>query len=154
MAWLLDRTARVGKPPPPHSCWPPPRPPRPAPVQVTGAWARATAPGQNSGAVYLTITAAAADRLLSAASPDAHAAMLHQTTHMGAMSGMADMASAPIPAGGTLAFTPGGAHIMLMGLPHALRAGSRIGLDLTFAHAGTVHVSVPVQPITAAGPPG
>ncbi len=124
------------------------------PVRVTGAWARATVPGQDSGAVYLDITATSPDRLLSAASPDASAAMLHQTTHMGGMSGMSDMDAMPIPAGATVAFAPGGAHIMLMGLPHGLKAGTRIRLDLTFAHAGTVHVSVPVEPVTAAGPPG
>ena len=123
-------------------------------IQVTGAWARATAPGQESGAVYLSITASVADKLLSAASPDAQSAMLHQTTHMGSMSGMKDIDSLPIPAGGTVAFAPGGAHIMLSGLPHGLKAGTQIHLDLIFAHAGTVHVSVPVQPVTAAGPPG
>ena len=80
--------------------------------------------------------------------------MLHQTTHAGGMSAMTDMQPVPIPAGGTLAFAPGGAHIMLAGLRHPLAAGSRIELDLTFAHAGVVHVSVPVQPITASGPPG
>ncbi len=124
------------------------------PVQVTGAWARATAPGQDSGAVYLDITAAAPDRLLSAASPDATSAMLHQTTHQGGMSAMSDMDAVPIAAGDTVAFAPGGAHIMLTGLPHGLKAGTRIRLDLIFAHAGTVHVSVPVEPITAAGPHG
>ena len=123
-------------------------------MRITGAWARATAPGQDSGAIYLAITATRADQLLSAASPDARSAMLHQTTHTGGMSGMADMDSLPIAAGATLAFTPGAAHIMLMGLPHPLIAGSHIRLDLNFAHAGTIQVSVPVQPITAAGPPG
>ena len=107
------------------------------PVQVTGAWARATAP----------------DKLLSAASPDARSAMLHQTTHQAGMSGMSDMDAMPIAAGATVAFAPGGAHIMLTGLQHGLKAGTRIRLDLSFAHAGTVPVTVPVQPITAAGPP-
>ena len=123
-------------------------------VQITGAWARATVPGQDSGAVYLNITATSPDKLLSAASPDASSAMLHQTTHMGSMSGMSDMDAMPIAAGATLAFAPGGAHIMLTGLAHGLKAGTHIRLDLTFVHAGTLHVSVPVQPITAAGPPG
>ena len=124
------------------------------PVKITSAWARATVPGQDSGAVYLNITANSADKLLSAASPDASSAMLHQTTRMGSMSGMKDMDAMPIAAGATVAFAPGGAHIMLAGLPHGLKAGTQIRLDLTFAHAGIVHVSVPVQPITAAGPPG
>ncbi len=127
--------------------------PEPA-VQITGAWARATAPGQDSGAAYLNITVTNPDKLLSAASPEAKSAMLHQTTRTGSMSAMTDMQAIAIPAGGTFAFAPGGAHIMLTGLQHGLAAGTRIQLDLTFAHAGVVHVSVPVEPITAAGPPG
>ncbi len=123
------------------------------PVRILHPWARATAPGQDTGAVYLTIAAAQPDKLLGVASPDAGAAMLHQTTHMGDMSSMTDMAAPAIAAGGTLALAPGGAHIMLTGLPHGLRAGDRVRLDLTFARAGVVHVEVPVQPITATGAP-
>ncbi len=123
------------------------------PVQITGAWARATAPGQDSGAAYLKVTVTNPDTLLSASSPNAKSAMLHQTTHTGGMSAMSDMQAIPIPAGGTFAFAPGGAHIMLTGLQHGLLAGTRFQLDLTFAHAGIVHVSVPVEPITASGPP-
>ena len=72
------------------------------PVQITGAWARATAPGQDSGAAYLNITVTNPDKLLSAASPQAKSAMLHQTTHAGSMSAMKDMQarsrpSAPSP---------------------------------------------------------
>ena len=119
-----------------------------------GAWARATAPGQDSGAAYLNITVTNPDKLLSAASPQAKSAMLHQTTHAGSMSAMKDMQAVSIPAGGTFAFAPGGAHIMLTGLQHGLAAGTHLQLDLTFAHAGGVHVSVPVEPITASGPPG
>ena len=124
------------------------------PVQVTGAWARATAPGQDAGAAYLTLSAAAADRLVAVSSPDAQMAMLHQTTHGGGMSGMADMDGVDLPAHATVHLAPGGTHVMLTGLRHALAAGGTVALDLTFAHAGVVHVRVPVQPITAAGPPG
>jgi copper(I)-binding protein len=53
-----------------------------------------------------------------------------------------------------VALAPGALHIMLMGLKHPLVAGSAVALDLTFTHAGVVHVRVPVQPIGASGPPG
>jgi copper(I)-binding protein len=124
------------------------------PVQVTGAWARATAPGQNTGVAYLTITSREADRLVALSSPDAAMAMLHATTQTGGMSGMEDMDSVAVPAGGTVRLAPRGMHVMLMDLKHPLAAGSQIGLDLHFAKAGAVHVQVPVQPIGAAGPPG
>ena len=124
------------------------------PVLVSGAWSRATAPHQDTGVVYLSIAAPAGDTLTGASSPDAAAAMLHQTTRQGAMTGMADMGSLAIPPGGTVRFAPGGDHVMLMGLKHPLKAGGRVRLDLTFTRAGVVHVTAPVQPLGAAGPPG
>lgn len=125
-----------------------------AQVAVSGAWARATAPGQDSGVVYLTITPRAPDRLVKLASPAAASVMLHRTTQQGGMSGMADMDGLTVPAGRSVQLAPHGMHIMLMGLRHPLAAGGSVGLDLTFATAGVVHVQVPVQPIGAVGPPG
>ncbi len=124
------------------------------PVLVSRAWSRATAPHQDSGVVYLSITAPAGDTLTGASSPDAAAAMLHQVTHQGAMAGMADMGSLTIPPGGTVRFAPGGDHVMLMGLKHPLKAGDQVRLDLTFTRAGVVHVTAPVQKLGAAPPPG
>ncbi len=123
-------------------------------VQVRGAWARATAPGQDTGVVYLSMTSPVADRLVAVSSPDAGMAMLHATTESGGMSGMTDVDGVAVPAGGTVKLVPHGMHVMLMDLKHGLVAGTEIGLDLKFAKAGVLHVHVPVQPIGAAGPPG
>ncbi len=125
-----------------------------AQVLVAGAWARATAPHQDTGVVYLQLTAAGGDTLTDIATPDAGMGMLHRTTHQGDMSGMADVDSLVLPPGRTVELAPGALHIMLMDLKHPLVAGSSVALDLTFAHAGVVHVRVPVQPIGASGPPG
>jgi copper(I)-binding protein len=124
-----------------------------AQVVVAGAWSRATAPHQDSGVVYLSLTAPGGDTLTDIATPDAAMGMLHQTTHQGSMSGMADMDSLKLPPGKTVTLAPGALHIMLMELKHPLVAGTAVALDLTFAHAGVVHVRVPVQPIGASGPP-
>ncbi len=123
------------------------------PVLVSGAWSRATAPHQDSGVVYLSVTAPAGDTLTGASSPDAAQAMLHRVTHQGAMSGMADMGSVSIPAGGTVRLAPDGDHVMLMGLKHPLKPGDSVRLDLAFRRAGVVHVTAPVQPLGASGPP-
>jgi len=128
--------------------------PAAAAVQVSGAWARATAPGQDEGAVYLSMTSPAADRLTGVSSPDAGMAMLHITTQTGGMSGMQDMDGVSLPPGKTVTFAPHGMHIMLMDLKHPLTAGSVIGVDLTFQKAGTVHAQVKVEKITATGPQG
>ncbi len=123
-----------------------------AQITVTGAWARASAPGQDDGAVYLSITSPTADRLTAAASPESDMAMLHRTVRQGAMSSMQDMAGLDIPAGKTVALSPHGTHLMLMGLKHPLKPGQAVSVDLTFAKAGTVHVNAPVEPLGATGP--
>jgi copper(I)-binding protein len=125
-----------------------------AQIVVAGAWARATAPHQDTGVVYLSLTAPGGDTLTAIDTPDADMGMLHRTTHQGGMSRMADVDSLKLPPGTTVALAPGALHIMLMGLKHPLVAGSAVALDLTFTHAGVVHVRVPVQPIGASGPPG
>ncbi len=122
-------------------------------VAVRDAWARATAPGQTEGAVYMTLTSASGDTLTGVSSPDAGAAMLHKTTEAGGMSDMSDMDALPLPAGEPTALAPRGFHVMLMDLKHPLVAGQAVELDLTFAKSGVVHVKAPVQPITASGPP-
>ncbi len=55
----------------------------------------------------------------------------------------------PIPPGETLAFGPGGAHLMLSGLKTPLREGDRFDLTLQFEAAGEVTIEVPVRSITA-----
>ncbi len=123
-------------------------------VQVSGAWARATAPLQDEAAVYFALASPAGDTLTAVASDDAAGAMLHRSTVRGGMAGMADMDDLALPAGRTVRLEPRGMHVMLTGLKHGLRAGDHVGLTLHFAHAGIVHVSVPVLPIGSAGPPG
>ncbi len=125
-----------------------------SPVSISGAWARATAPGQTDGVAYLTLSSAAGDRLTGAESPDAEMAMLHDTTQQGGMSGMQDMDGLDLPAGQKVALVPHGMHLMLMGLKHPLVTGEKLDLELDFAKAGKVHVTVPVQPLGASGPPG
>jgi copper(I)-binding protein len=80
--------------------------------------------------------------------------MLHSTTEHGGMSGMQDMDGLDLPAGKRVALAPHGMHLMLMGLKHPLVAGGKIDIELDFTNAGRVHVTVPVQPLAASGPPG
>jgi len=122
-------------------------------VAVHDAWARATAPGQTVGAVYMTLSTPVSDSLVGVSSPDAGAAMLHRTTKMNGMTGMSDVDSVPIPAGRKVTLAPNGIHVMLMDLKHPLIPGQAVEVDLTFANSPTVHVKAPVQPITAAAPP-
>ncbi len=126
--------------------------PAPDLPQVSATWARATVPGQTTGAVYLTLTSNSAERLVSATSPDADMVMLHRSTEAGGMAGMQDVDGLDLPAGRPVTLAPRGLHLMMTGLKHPLVAGSYVPLALTFKLAGSATFNVPVVPIGANGP--
>ena len=117
------------------------------------AWARATPPGADVGAVYLTIEnkGGAADRLMAVTSPAAQSAMLHRDRR-----GRRRQHHAPADgshrAGATLDMKPGGAHIMLMGLKAPLKEGETVDVTLTFEKAGEVKTTAKVQALGADTP--
>jgi copper(I)-binding protein len=123
-------------------------------LTADGAWARATAPHQDSGVVYLTLHADKAVAITSVASPAAGMAMLHRTSRAGGMSSMRDVDRLEVGAGQTVRLAPGGLHIMLMGLHHPLMAGEHVGLTLGLSDGTSLRVDAPVQPLGASGPPG
>ncbi|MDP1629786.1 MAG: copper chaperone PCu(A)C [Caulobacter sp.] len=118
----------------------------PAAVQVSGAWARPAAQGGN-GVGYATVTSQGpADKLTGASSPAAQRVEIHESM---VMDGKAMMHAHPdgvaVPAGGVLAFKPGGLHLMLIGLKAPLKAGDHVAVTLTFQKAGKITVDFPVQ---------
>jgi copper(I)-binding protein len=118
-----------------------------APVSVTGAWSRATLPHQNEGVAYMSLMSPDGDVLTGADSADAGMAMLHQAVRSapGSMV-MRDVESIALPAGRPVALAPGGSHIMLMDLKHALKPGDTLHLTLHFARGGDQAIDVPVRP--------
>lgn len=124
-------------------------------LAVTDAWARATPPGAEIGAAYLTIEnrGAADERIVSAASPVARSVEPHQAIEENGMVKMRPLADPVVPAGGKLVMQPGGAHMMLVGLSAPLKRGERIALTIVFETAGAVTLDLPVAPIGANAPP-
>ena len=122
-------------------------------IEIGQPWARATPGMAQIGAVYLTIRAPAADRLVSLSSPVAARAELHESAMAGMVMKMRPLAEVAIPAGQTVALAPGGMHIMLVGLKAPLREGQSFALTLTFAKAGPQTVTVMVGKVGAMGPP-
>lgn len=120
-------------------------PPPASAIEVRDAWARATAPGQASGAVYATIVnRGGADRLTGAASERAAMAMLHSNIVEGGVSRMRMLDEVEIPAGSSVALAPGATHVMLDRLTAPLVAGEQVALTLRFANAGPRQVSATV----------
>ena len=113
-------------------------------IRIDDAWARATAAGQSSGAVYATIAnSGGADRLVGVAS-DAGMAMLHDSTSTDGMARMRIVDAVAVPASGEVRLAPGGMHVMLSGLKAPLVAGQKIRVSFRFAGAGSRDVDVAI----------
>ena len=122
-------------------------------LTVSGAFARATAPGQDTGGVFLTVTSAEGDTLMGARTDAARVVSLHRMTMSGNVMQMRSMSTVPLPAGRPVSFAPGGMHLMLEGLRRPLQKGETVHLTLDFYRAGKVEVDVPVAGPGARKPP-
>ncbi len=118
-------------------------------VSIDDPWARASAMTQNAGAVYFTVRGGTDGDTLVGASVSAEVAaqaQLHETTMDDeGMMAMSMVARVPVPAGGELAFEPGGFHVMLMDLVAPLQDGSTFEVTLAFERAGEQTVVVEVR---------
>jgi copper(I)-binding protein len=125
----------------------------PSSIEVTHAWARATAATAKTGAAYLTLVnkGASDDRLVALAGTVAAKAELHVTSAENGVMKMRPIAGVDIKAGGQAELKPGGTHIMLVGLAAPLKEGQTFPLTLTFEKAGTVEVTVTVEKAGAMG---
>ncbi len=109
---------------------------------------RATLPNQPVGGGFLQIHNAgeASDRLIGATSDVAERVEVHEMEMQGDVMKMRQLSEGlEIPAGETVTLTPGGLHIMFMGLKAGLTEGESVPVTLEFAHAGKVEVTFPVK---------
>ena len=122
-------------------------------VAIEQPWARATTASAKVGGAFMTLKGgAAADRLMSASSPVAGTAEVHQTVNDKGVMKMQPVAELPIEAGKAVELKPGGYHIMLMDLKRPLKAGETFPLTLHFAKAGDITANVVVGAAGAAAP--
>jgi copper(I)-binding protein len=126
-----------------------------APLQVSGAWARATVPGQVGTGAFMTLQSQQDLQLVGASSAAAGVAQIHEMKLEGDTMRMRPMKALALPAHQSVALTPGGNHIMLMDLKQALAAGSTIQVELKLQDATgktlTQTVDVPVRQNASAG---
>lgn len=115
-----------------------------AEVQISGAWARATMPGQKVAGVYLRLRSDAAATLIGVKSDAAKAAEVHHMTHEGGVMKMRRVDALPLPAGETVALEPGGYHVMLLDINRPLKSGEQVGLVLVIEQSGK-RVELPVR---------
>jgi periplasmic copper chaperone A len=121
------------------------------PIVVDQPWARATPAGAKSGAAYMTLinNGSASDRLLAATTPVADKIQFHSVSEDNGVSRMREMHDVVVAPGARVTFSPGGMHVMLVGLKQPLKEGQIFPLSLTFEKAGKVDVTVSIAKVGA-----
>jgi len=119
-----------------------------SPLTVGGAWARPALAGGNT-AVYMKLTNNGRQPLtITSASSDVAAAVeLHETTMTpDFVMQMRPVQGVEVPPRQSVEFSPGGLHVMLLGLNRALNEGDQFTLELVVEGLDEpVRVTVPVQ---------
>lgn len=119
-------------------------------IRLDRPWVRrapAIADTESNTAAYVTIVngGRAADALLSATADVATSVEIHETRNMSGMMMMGPVLGIPVPPAARVELKPGGYHLMLIGLKHALGPGQTVTLTLVFQRAGPITARAPVR---------
>ncbi|MCC5861401.1 MAG: copper chaperone PCu(A)C [Gammaproteobacteria bacterium] len=104
-------------------------------VVIEEAWIREAPPGARALAGYMQLRNQGGDpvALLFANSDTFDRIELHQTLHDDGRMRMVEVDHVPLPPGQTVAFAPGGLHLMLFAPSETLRDGEEVMIELTFS---------------------
>jgi periplasmic copper chaperone A len=119
-----------------------------SPLVVQNAWMR-KAPGTDTAAVYLVLsnTSVQPITVVAVRSPVASHVMVHETSTTGGQSRMRSHDRVIIPPGKSVAFEPGGLHVMLSGFKRSITIGQTVPLVLVLSNGTTVAVAAVVRPL-------
>jgi len=115
-------------------------------IEISNAWMRSTAPGEN-GAVYFILHnySAVEDELISVSAEIAQAVEFHESTMTNDVMQMRMLSSVPLEASSEVEFSPGGLHIMLVKFQREAKLGDHIEITLHFRVSDDIVVNVSVQ---------
>ncbi len=124
-----------------------------AQIEIENAWARATPPGAETAAGYMTIRnkSSSPDHLIRVASPLAARVEMHVHIHDGDVMRMRQVKGYDIPANGSLELKSGGAHLMFVDIKRPFKEGEKVPVTLRFERAGERTVVFSVGRIDATG---
>ncbi|MFN9849330.1 MAG: copper chaperone PCu(A)C [Alphaproteobacteria bacterium] len=109
---------------------------------VEAAWSRPAAQGATGvGFMTLVNTGAKADALVKVDSPAARQVQIHQSSISGGVASMRMVSSVPVAPRGRVAFSPGGYHLMFLGLARAQKVGDRLPATLIFASGARIQTT-------------
>jgi copper(I)-binding protein len=116
-------------------------------IIISDLWARPTIGKMENSAIYLVLIneGQKSDFLINAETDVARKIEIHKTISNNDISSMVHINKVAIPGKTTVKFSPGGLHIMILGVAKELREGDKFPLSLTFEYAGKIEVEVLVQ---------
>jgi periplasmic copper chaperone A len=119
-----------------------------SPLIVQNAWLR-KAPGVDTAAVYLVLKNPGLQPVVvvGVRSPSASHVMIHETSTTGGQSQMRTYDRLIIAPGRSVAFEPGGLHVMLSGFKGSVTIGQTVPLVLVLSNGTTVPVTAVVRPL-------
>ncbi|MCU0804329.1 MAG: copper chaperone PCu(A)C [Burkholderiales bacterium] len=124
-------------------------------VEVKDPWARATAPGQKAGGVFMQLKSPGGAALVAAESPAANIVEIHEMAMEGNVMRMRAIPKLDLPAGQTVALKPGGYHVMLIDLKAPLKKGDMVPVKLKVqgkdGKAADIEVKAEVRDMGAGG---
>ena len=114
-------------------------------VTVSDSWVRATAPGQQVAAAFMTLHAGKTAALIGAQSPACEAIQIHSMRMQGGVMRMREVNEVALPAGVAVKLEPGSYHMMLTGLKRALGPGNSLPIELKIRYADGALASLQVN---------
>ncbi|MFS0771745.1 copper chaperone PCu(A)C [Sphingomonas sp. 1P08PE] len=125
-----------------------------AELRVDGAWIRLPAVAGRPGVAYFTIHGGPQPAtLINVSSGWAVRADMHESmSGAGGTMSMRPIGDVPVPANGTVAFAPGGRHVMVYGINPAVHVGDTMTFTFTFADGRRIRRIARVVAAGAAGP--
>lgn len=122
-------------------------PPPPPDVGVRDAWVAEPIAGRKATAAYFVIEnrGTSEARLTACSTTVAAVSEIHRVTGSTGRVSMGKVDEVAIPPRGSVAFEPGGYHVMLIDLRKPLAAGEHVDLRLDFAGGGSIEVDAPVR---------
>ena len=122
-----------------------------AQTTVTEAWVRGTVGQQQATGAFMRITSAQGGKLVSASTPMAGMAEIHEMKMEGSTMKMRAVDVLDLPPGKMVELKPGGYHLMLMDLKLPMKPGALVPLTLVVmgkdGKTETLHLKVPVKPL-------
>lgn len=118
-----------------------------AAVSIDGAWVRAMPPSARMTAAYLVLTNRSDTALVisGASAEGAKSVEIHTSREVDGLVRMEQLTGLTLAPGQTVQLTPGGMHLMLLGMAGVPAEGTHTRLCLDVSDGGSACVDAPVQ---------